>query len=189
LHGGTVSAWLGLAVALAGAPALVTVMRRPALAAAAHPALAAGAIVIAGAALAILPVRRGSWTGFVLVQGTAAATAVLLLCAVALPRVEEFDSTRPLVRQLRDSRIDDKVVGIYRAHEVSLDFYLGREVQFVDDPQELRRRVAAAPGGLWIVLTRDLQKLRSGGGLAVEPLVERPCRSVVRLLPAPLEGS
>ena len=190
LRGGTISAWLGLAIALAGAPALVSVMRRPALAGAAQAALAAGAIVIVGATLAVFPVRRGSWTGFVLVQGAAAAAAVLVLCVVALPRVEEFDSTRPLVRQLHDSRIDDQVVGIYRSHDVSLDFYLGREVQFVDDPQELRRRVTAAPGGLWIVLTRDLQKLRSSAGLAVEPLLERPCRSVVRLLPAPsLEGT
>ena len=184
LGGAAVSAWLGLAIGLAGALVLVSVTRRPALAGAAHAALAAGAIVIGGAALAILPVRRGSWTGFVLVQGAAAAAAVLMLCAVALPRVEEFDSTRPLVRQLRDSRIDDKVVGIYRAHDVSLDFYLGREVRFVDDPLELRRQVTAAPGGVWIVLTRDLQKLGSGGGLIVEPLLERPCRSAVRLLPA-----
>jgi len=190
LRGGTVSAWLGLAIGLAGVPALVSVMRRPALADAAPAAMAAGAIVIGGAALAIMPVRRGSWTGFVLVQGAAAAAAVLMLCAVALPRVEEFDSTRPLVRQLRDGRIDDQVVGIYRAHDVSLDYYLGREVPFVDDPQELRRQVTAAPGGLWIVLTRDLVKLRSGGGLTVESVLERPCRSVVRLLPArSLEGS
>src|SRR6266571_1002878 len=190
LRGGTFSAWLGLAIALAGAPLLVSVMRRPALADAAQAALIAGAIVIGGAALAILPVRRGSWTGFVLVQGAAAAAAVLLLCAVALPRIEEFDSTRPLVRQLRDSRIDKQVVGIYRAHDVSLDFYLGREVRFVDDPLELRRQVAAAPGGLWIVLTRDVQKLRSGGGHLPAQLLERPSRSVVRLRPAPsLEGS
>ena len=67
LRGGTVSAWLGLAIALAGAPALVSVMRRPALAGAAQAALAAGAIVIGGAALAVLPVgrRRGGGPGAV----------------------------------------------------------------------------------------------------------------------------
>ncbi len=183
--GGMISAWLGPVCGLACVGGLASVMRRPALADAAHAALVAGAITVGGGALAILPARRGSWTGFFLAQASTAAAAVLVLCAVALPRVEEFDSTRPLVRQLRDARIDDRIMGIYRAHDVSLDFYLGREVPFVDDPLELRRRVGAAPGGFWIVLTRDLGKLRSIGGLTVETILERPCRSVVRLSSVP----
>jgi len=181
----TFSAWLGPVCGLACVGALASVMRRPPLAGAAHAALAAGAIAIGGATLAILPVRRRSWTGFFLMQAGAAVAAILVLCAVALPRIEEFDSTRPLVRQIRDARIDDRIAGIYRAHDVSLVFYLGREVPFVDDPQELRRRVSAAPGGFWIVLTRDLRKLRSIDGLTVEPVLERPSRSVVRLSSAP----
>ena len=104
----------------------------------------------------------------------------------ALPAVEEFDSTRPLVRQLRAQGVDGAVVGAYRARDVSLDFYLDRQVPLVDDPGELRARVAAEPGGIWIVLTRDLPKLRSDAALTVEPVLERPCRSAVRLGPARL---
>jgi len=157
------------------------VRHRTAFAAAAPFAIAVGALLVAGALLGLIAARRGSWPGMFLAQGSAAAAAILILCVFALPAMEEFDSTRPLVLQLREHGIDGAIVGVYRARDVSLEFYLGREVPLIDDPGELRAQVASKPGGIWIVLTRDLPKLRADAALTVEPVLERPCRSVVRL--------
>jgi len=162
------------------------VLRRAALTAAAPSALTAGTLLVAGALLGLFAVRRGSWSGMFLAQGSAAAAAILIVCVFALPAIEEFDSTRPLVSQLRAQGIDGTIVGAYRARDLSLEFYLGRQVPLVDDPGELRTRVGAEPGGVWIVLTRDLPRLRSDAALTVVPLLERPCRSAVRLGPAHL---
>ena len=180
------SAWLGILIGAGALLALVLVLHRAALAAAAPSALAAGTLLVVGALLGLFAVRRGSWSGMFLAQGSAAAAAILIVCVFALPAIEEFDSTRPLVSQLRAQGIDGTIVGAYRARNLSLEFYLGRQVPLVDDPGELRTRVGAEPGGVWIVLTRDLPRLRADAALTVEPLLERPCRSAVRLGPAHL---
>jgi len=183
-RGALASAWLSVLIGAGSLATMIVLLRRTAFAGASSPALAAGAIFLAGAVAAVPAVRRRSWRGAFVAQGAAAAAAILVLCLFALPAVEEFDSTRPLVQALRAQGIERTLVGQYRAKDVSLEFYLGHEVPMVDDPGELRRRVAAEPGGSWIVLTRDLAKIRADHGLTVEPVLERPCRSVVRLAPA-----
>jgi 4-amino-4-deoxy-L-arabinose transferase-like glycosyltransferase len=180
------SAWLGVLITAGVVVTFSLLLRRTALEAARAPVLAAGAFLLAGALASVAAVRRCSWRAMFALQGCAAAAAVLCVCLYALPAVEEFDSTRPLVRALRAQGLESTILGVYRAKDVSLDFYLGRALPVIHDRGELRRRVAAEPGGAWIVLTRDLGKIRGDAALTVTPLLERPCRSIVRLDPARL---
>ena len=185
-RGSRLSAWLGVLISVGLLAALSLLLRRTNFAAARAPVIAAGSILLAGALACLVAVRRRSWPALFAVQGGAAAAAVLCVCLFALPAVEEFDSTRPLVQALRAQGLESTIVGVYRAKDVSLEFYLGRVIPMTNDPGELRRRVAAEPGGAWIVLTRDLGKIRGDAALSVTPLLERPCRSIVRLDPARL---
>src|SRR5256712_7149673 len=135
-RGAMLSAWLGLLIGGGALLAMIRVLGRTALAAAAPPALAAGALVVGGALLGLIAVRRGSWPGMFLAQGGAAAAAILILCVSALPALDEVGSTRPLALQLRAQGIDYTIVGVYRARDVGLEFYLGRQAALIDDPRQ-----------------------------------------------------
>ena len=74
--------------------------------------------------------------------------------------------------------------------DVSLDFYLRRDLPVVTDREDLLRRVGSDPGRIWIVRTRDLGVLAGDPALRSDQVVLGPRRSAVRLgsgpgLPAP----
>lgn len=140
-------------------------------------------LFLSGLMLAALALARRSFSGLLAAHGGAAMLALLSLVIWAGPRLEPYDSTRPLVRQLESRGFDRQVAGAYHVWDLSLNFYLNRALDVVTERFELLRRVGEAPGGVWIVRTRDLPTLRSDQDLTSETLYQGPRRSAVRLAP------
>jgi 4-amino-4-deoxy-L-arabinose transferase-like glycosyltransferase len=186
----TVSAGLGVALAIVVAAALVQVGRKPTWIQGRPGFLIVGSLLLAGS-LASCIAARYRRPGTFLACGAATAIATLLVLVLSVdPRLEPFDSTRPLVRQIQRAGLEDQIAGAYHVSDVSLDFYLRRSPPRVTARDDLLRQVTAAPGGVWIVRTRSLDELIDDPGLSSSIISRGPYRSAVRLAPvARPEGS
>jgi 4-amino-4-deoxy-L-arabinose transferase-like glycosyltransferase len=183
------AASLGLALALSAGAGLPLLLARRGMGGAVVPAAAAGLVLSLGSGLAFIALRRRSLTGTLWAYGGAAGAAFLVLLLGAAPPLEAFDSTRPLIDRLRGLGMDAEVAGAYHVWDVSLDFYLRRDLPVVTDRADLIRRVGSAPDRVWIVRTRDLGVLAGDPVLSSNPVALGPRRSAVRLGLAPPGGA
>ncbi|HZI92845.1 MAG TPA: glycosyltransferase family 39 protein [Patescibacteria group bacterium] len=142
---------------------------------------AACAALLAGSILAAIATRSGSMKWFLIVQCGASAVAMILLLGVAMPRLEPYDSTRPLVRDLESRGLSGEVIATYKVADVSLDYYLGRSLSSAKRMKEVRDLVAQQPGRIWVVRTEDLDAIHSDTGVISEDVHRGPHRSAVRL--------
>lgn len=191
-RGPRLSAWIGVALAAAGAAGLLAVSRRAAWSTALPGLAAAGAMLLAAAVAARASVLRGRLDALLASGATGAVGAVLLLVLLVTPRLEPYHSIRPLVRALeRGGHGPERVVGAFHVSDVSLDFYLERNVPNVTDRADLARRASAVPEGIWIVRTRDLERLERDPDLYAVPVERGPYRSAVRFAGStrPMEGT
>ncbi len=181
---GRASAWLGVGIALAALAGLVPASSGHGWQGMEGSALALGGILVAGSVAALFAVYRRSLRAYLACGAATSLTAMLVFVAVALPKLEPFDSTRPLVRKLEASGLAGQVHAAFRVTDVSLDYYLGRDLPRVPKLGQLRREVAASPGALWVIRTSDLEELRATEGIVAKEVVPGPHRTVVRLSPA-----
>jgi 4-amino-4-deoxy-L-arabinose transferase-like glycosyltransferase len=175
---------LSVVLAVAATLGLAIAGRKPDYRDAAAPLVAAGLLLVAGTAIAIPAYRRKGLPGLVLSYAAAMVTAVLVLVTLAVPRLEPFQSTRELVRQLDADGVAGEVIGAFRVPDVSLELYLGRSVPRVKTDRALADEVSASPGGVWVLPTSRLETLRADPSWIVEAVRLGPRRSAVRLRPA-----
>jgi hypothetical protein len=171
-------------IAVFCAAGLIYVTRSKDWGVAAGAAAAASSLVLAGSLAAALAVWRGSRKWFTVAQCATAAAAVAVFLVLAMPRLEPYDSTRPLVRQLAAQGMAGEVLATYKVIDVSLDYYLGRSIPRAGRLREVRELVARHPGRLWVVRTDDVAALRAAPGLVSDEVQHGPHRSVVRLSPS-----
>jgi len=172
---------LGLLFSASGAIALIAAVGRHGWPAPSGGVIGLAVALVVGAALATVAAARGWTRGFFTIQVGSSVAVVAILVTSILPVVAPWDSTRPLVRELERRGLAGDVVGAFHVHDVSLDFYLRREVSRIDDAGRLREAVGVTPGAIWVVRTADLESLRARGWLLCEPVCEGPHRSAVRL--------
>jgi len=178
------SAWLGVGIAVAALAAMIPEVAGHGWRAMQPTAVLLGSVLVTGALAGVAAVHRRS-PGAYLACGTATTlVSLVVLLAVALPRLEPFESTRPMVRDLEAAGLADEVHSVFRVKDVSLEYYLGRDLLRVPSLGQLRRQVAASPGELWVIRTGDLETLRSAEGIVTKEVVHGPHRSVVRISPA-----
>ena len=171
----------GVALATAAAAAAVWSVEDHGWQVALTPALVAGGLVVAGSLLAVLAVARGSLQSLLVAQGATSAATMLVILAAALPALEPYHSTAPLVRQLRDACLTDEVVGAYRVSDVSLDFYLGRNPARAGRIRDLLAMARLNPGGIWVVRTQDVETLLADRRVLAELVQRGPNRSAMRM--------
>ncbi len=183
-RGAFVSLGLTAGLLLAGGIAVISLLRERDMGEAAGASILILGLFLAGLILAALALALRSFSGLLAAHAGAAVLALLSLVLFAGPRLEPYDSTRPLVRQLLSGGFDRQVAGTYHVWDLSLNFYLNRTLEVVTERPDLLRRVADSPGGVWIVRSRDLPALGSDQDLSSETLYQGPRRSAVRLAPA-----
>jgi len=171
-------------VVMAGGIAVIGALRDRGVDQAVTGSLLVIALFLAGLALAAPAVRRGSLFGLLAAHAGVAVLGFLTLVLWAGPRLEPYDSIRPLVRRLESLGSDQQITGAYHVWDLSPDFYLGRTLEVITERPLLLRRVAASPGGVWIVRTRDLAALASDPDLTSATLYQGPRRCALRLAPA-----
>jgi hypothetical protein len=152
---------------------------------AAGPLAAAGGALLAGALVAVPAYRRRGVPGIAASYAAAMVAAVLILVTLAVPRLEPWQSTRTLVRQLEADGLAGEVVGAYRVPDVSLEMYLGRSVRRAPTLPALHEAMLRTPPGIWIVPTSRVEQLRADPGWVVEHVRTGPRRSAVRLRRSP----
>jgi hypothetical protein len=138
-----------------------------------------------GTLLAFPAYRKKGLAGLVASYAAGTIAAVLVLVTVALPRLEPWQSTRTLVRQLQADGLADEVAGAYHVPDVSLELYLGRAPRRAPTLRALHEALAEIPAGIWIVPTSRLDSLRVDPACAVEPVRLGPRRSAVRIRSVP----
>lgn len=179
---------LGLAVALATTLGVIHVTRTHGWPFVTGPASACGLSLVAGSLLGLVAARKGSLSWFLVSQSIASMLTLAIFLAIAMPRLEPYDSTRPLVRELETLGMADEVIASYKVPDVSLDYYLGRSLSRARRMREVRDLVAAHPDRIWVVRTEDLDALLADTRFVTEEVQHGPHRSAVRLsltMPAP----
>ncbi len=179
------SAGLGLAATLLWAAAVAVTLRDPAWADARVGAIASSAVLVAASIVALIAVLRGSAPALVASHAAGATVAMLIVVALALPRLELTRSALPMVRDLEREGIAADVVGVVVARDwYGFDYYLGRSL--IRTPsQDLARSVAERPGGIWIVRSDEREAILAKPALVGATVLTGPIFSAVRLALAP----
>jgi 4-amino-4-deoxy-L-arabinose transferase-like glycosyltransferase len=182
------SAGLGLAGTLLWATAVMATLPEAAWADARAGAMVFCAVLVAGSAAACVAALRGAVPALVASQVASATVGMLIVVALALPRLEATRSALPMIRDLERKGVAAEVAGVtVHKNWYGFDFYLGRSLPRTS-LQDLARRVAERPGGIWIVKNDERETVLSDPALVGTTVLAGPRLSAVRLSLVPAAG-